>query len=629
MKFSYSLLKKLVPTIPAKEKFVKDFEPKAFEIEEIVGDMIDIKLTANRWTDAGSHLGMAKEIAAVYGMKRPEISGVKISKGKNNPKIKLTKDSGCSRYIGVRISLSRQGKTPEDIKKVLITCGERPISPIVDILNYVMLEIGQPMHAFDASKVEGGITVRKAKAGERLITIDNRELDFSDYQPIVISDDKKSLALAGVKGGKESEITSDTKEIILESATFNPVSIYKTSRKFNLSTSASQRYVHSMSPETAELAAKRAVELIQKVCGGKVVGVTDVYPTKIKARILNFDLERFAKLTGVAISLKEALKILSNLGFKMLGGNKVQPPLNRPDIEGFEDLVEEVIRIYGLDKVPSVAPKIPFTPLNDAVVIPMKADFKKELSLLGFNEIYSYSFTGDNTGIEILNPISSDYRFMRSSVFTNVQKAIDLNLKNYESFKLFEIGKVFPKLGEEYWNLGIAVYDRNRKDAFSDLKSSIKELFYRLGIIGEIKFVEVKSNELKITLSGKNIGSLHISERGDSGNAEIENIESLYAKKIRQKFSEISSFPSISRDLSFWIKKDGHSGDILEKIESLNVKFLDSVRLIDRFEKNGQTSITFSLTFQSKERTLSDIEVGAEIDRLVAAFGDLSSIVLR
>jgi len=305
----------MVPNLPAKKRVADELALKSFEVDGIEGDALDIKINSNRWSDAASHIGIAREAAAIFNSRSIPVKVFNLKKIKKGLGVRLNKDSDCYRYMGCKIELAKKGITPSWMKKYLRVCGLRSISPIVDILNYVMIEVGQPMHAFDAEKVKGDIIVRKAKKGEKIITIDGEEHKLSSSDT-VIADEEKLLAIAGIKGGKSAEITAKTKKVILEAANFDSVSVYKTSRDIKLDTDASRRYGHGMSSEKAYLGMGRALKLLEQICFAKPVSITDVHETREPRKFIKFDSDKFESITGVKVSKVQAIGILKKLGFK-------------------------------------------------------------------------------------------------------------------------------------------------------------------------------------------------------------------------------------------------------------------------------------------------------------------------
>lgn len=630
MKFSYSLLKKLIPGIPTINKFADELALKSFEVEETVGDMIDIKITANRWSDAASHRGIAREAAAIYGLKE-NFPAIRDLSKKNYGSLKVEiKDVSCSRYIGILMDIKKVGSSPSWMRKTLEVCGMRPINGVVDALNYIMLETGQPMHAFDADKVKGGIVVRKAKKGEKITTIDNREIELSSSDT-VIADAEKALAIAGIKGGKAAEITDKTKRIIIESACFAARDIYRTARDIKLQTDASQRYGHGMSPSTAALGAGRAVLLMEDICGGEVKSEADIYPKKQGKTVLKFDIERFTRITGVKIPKDKAFMMLRRLGFKVSPAGLVEVPAERLDVTIFEDLVEEVIRIYGLDAVQAVAPVVSLVPVHSDESYAYKERIKNAIATLGYDEIYSYSFGEDPTsGIELMNPMNQEKRFMRASIIPGLKKVIDDSSKKFDNIGIFEIGKVFDSLGTEHWSLAFAVYRKKDDQAFRDLKGVVLETMRKGGVV-DVSFGPGQSagDQLSIEIEGKKAGIFQVVEGGMVAYAEV-NLETMMASASQEfEYKPISPYPSIMRDVSVWVPEGVNVGDMMQGMEKSGAVNLEDTDIVDYFRDAERIAATFRLVFQSYKETLSDSQVDTEMKKITSVLEAIPGVKIR
>ncbi len=624
MKFSYSLIKKFAPGIPLAKKFANDLSLKSFEVEEIVGNMIDIKITANRWADAASHIGIAREAAAIYGIKNEIPKFAKIS-FKGNLAIRIEKDADTLRYIGAKLSLGKKGVTPSWMKKSLESAGLRSINAVVDILNYVMIETGQPMHVFDASVVSGTINPRKAKRGEKMTTLDGKTLVFSD-KDTVIADDKKILAAAGIKGGKDAEITGGTKEIIVEAATFDAVSVYRSARNIGLATDASQRYGHTVKPIKAEWGMSRAIALLTEICGAKTIAINDVYPKKSSIKKISWDNERFFSITGVRVSDKEAFAILKRLGFKIDAKGIIEAPEERNDIDIFEDIAEEVIRIYGLDNVIAESPKMEIVPQHDHPTVAFKKMVRMEMALAGFDEVYNYSFSEEETAIELANPLAENKRFMRNSLIPGIKKNLELNKKNFDNVRIFEIGKVFLSTTNEKNYLTAAISEKGNKESHRKLKGALQSATLRLGT--KIDFSD-NGETIFVMLGSERIGMLGSNKSGSESWFEID-LDKVADKASFVRFSPIPSYPSISRDISLWLDHGAKTGDAVLAVSEASLDNLESVSMTDRYEgENGKIAITIRLLFRSFEKTLSDKEVDNEMTKAISALNSRKGLILR
>jgi phenylalanyl-tRNA synthetase beta chain len=372
MKFSYNWLQSFFDKkLPRPEKLAEVLTMHSFEVEDVEkfgkDFVLDIDVLPNR-TDCYSHFGMAREISAILGLKLKEEKGNleedKNLKAENFASIKVV--SGCQRYSAKIIFDAKVKESPDWIKERLEVCGIKPINNVVDITNYVMLELGQPLHAFDLEKIEGKkIIVRFAKKGEKILTLDDEEYDL-DKDILVIADSKKPIAIAGIKGGKETGISEKTKVILLESANFDPITIRRGSIKLDLKTDASMRFSHGLDSNLTEIAANRAAYLISEICGGKVAkGILDFYPKKVFPKKIKLEIGKVESLLGTKIPKQKILKILKSLGFKVNQKLIVEVPTFRRDVSIQEDLIEEIGRIYGYEKIEKKFPGFCFGPSKE------------------------------------------------------------------------------------------------------------------------------------------------------------------------------------------------------------------------------------------------------------------------
>ena len=593
--------------------------------------MIDIKITANRWADAASYVGMAREIAAVFKIKNIYKTPLSAKwKGKGELKVGVKKGCGCGKYTASLVFLEKVGKTPAWMVHVLETSGMRSINPIADITNYVALETGQPMHAFDAEKITSGIFVRKAANGEKMTTLDGKEIILSD-KDTVITDKEKILAIAGIKGGKEAETTLKTKTVILEAANFDSVSTYKTSVRVGIKTDSSQRFIHGVSYNLMDIATDRAIELLAEICGGKLIERADIVTEKPKGKTaIKFDIERFNHLMGTEIKSKEAFDILKRLGFKEIKTSFFEVPWWRLDIERFEDFAEEVIRMYGLDKLISVPPTMSVMPINDDPMVAVKERAKRALTLLGYDEIYLYSLGAEeNPAAEILNPMAEDKKWMRPSLLNGIEKACKENHRWFDEIKMFEIGKIFPKTGGEKWSLGICYGKRKEKNAHRELKGAVSNFIKQMGIT-DFDLVPEGNDSLSIKIDGERTGIIKIYGKGDLSMAEID-LEALYRHMEGEaEYEPVSSYPSIIRDISLWLNAGARVGDVMQAIELSKAENITDSDLIDQYEgENGMTAVTIRIVFQSFDKTLSDAEADSEMAKIIKILSGKNNVEIR
>ena len=496
MNFSYNWLQSFFKKeLPGPEKLAELLTMHSFEVKEVKkfknDRVLDIDVLPNRVPDCFSHLGVAREIAAItgYGLRitgyepkedkkpstraklgagpvphRNEVSGAGL-KARDFVKIEVKEKTACPRYTAGVISGVKVGPSPKWLKDKLEICGLQSINNIVDIANFVMLETGQPLHAFDLEKLEGKrIVVRFAKRRERIVTLDEKTSELNP-EILVITDTKRPVAIAGIKGGIMPKIDGKTKIVVLESANFNPRVVRRASQKLNLKTDASLRFEHGIDPNLTEFAIHRAAFLIQKIAQGKIAkGLVDFYPRKVLPKKIKLDSDYVNCLLGIEITAKEIKDILERLKFKVTQVRPrskdkeitVEVPSFRLDINLAEDLIEEIGRIYGFQRIPAHPPLVSLIPPERNLNIFWEDFVKDILKEAGFFEVYNYSFISEKVAkifgyqikdlIEIENPISSEQKFLRPSLTLNLLKNVKDNKKNLGEIKIFELGKIFTPL---------------------------------------------------------------------------------------------------------------------------------------------------------------------------------------
>ena len=608
MIFSYNWLQSFFKkTLPQPEKLADLLTMHSFEVEGIKkiknDSAIDIDVTPNRGADCFSHIGIAREVSVLL---KDELKIPIVSKNENKKKetrnlIKITVEDkkACPRYTAKLIKNVKASPSPNWLKERLEICGIRSINSIIDITNYIMLETGQPLHAFDYDKLLGQkpkrIIVRFAKKGEHITVLGDKDYKL-DEKTLLIADQENPIAIAGIKGGKIPKIDKKTKNIVLESANFNPRIIRSTSRKINLRTDASWRFEHGVDPNLTEFAINRATDLIRQLFKESISQETiDVYPKKILPREVRLDLDYIKKLLGVAISLKEIKNILEKLDFKGLhlvnnSSLIVKIPTYRTDVSIPEDLVEEIGRIYGYKKISSV-------PLLNTMTVPRKNwnvfwqdTIKNILKELDFTEVYNYSFIGKEMTeglkqkdlIEIENPPSSRFRYLRPSLLPNLLRNIKDNLKHFDDVQLFEMGKVFRK-GKIRENNHLCAI--TTKSSFFQLKGISDFLLGKLGI-SNIQYNEYKSNkrdfnflelgrraEIKINhqkigilgeISQQWLSSFGVNKKVFALNLELDKL--FKQASAEKRYTPISPHPLATRDVSTLVPSKTKVIDVLDTI---------------------------------------------------------------
>jgi len=608
---------------------------KAFETEPLPGDAFEVKLSPNRYSDAASHWGIAREAAAIFNLKTKieDKRIVNFPEDKGLLKIKVLDKKLCPRYAGRLFELKKVGSSPQWMKKILDSCGLRPINGVVDIMNYVMLETGQPLHAFDANEIEKGIIVRNAKNKEEVTSLDGVKYHL-DEKDIVIADNKGPLAIAGVKGGKRAEVYKNTKRIIVEAANFDQVSIYKTMKKLPLVTDASLRFSHGLNPRLAIVGIDRATILLRNILGAKLLDSMDVSAKLPGKKVIEFDVDKFNKFIGLNLDKKSAITYLKRLGFIIRDSKKtnsflVEPSVLRDDINIFEDLAEEVVRLCGLNELKSLPPVVGLHPAEVQDDVVLKNKIRKILVGFGFSEVYNYSFVGqkDKDSLELENPISQDKKYLRISLSLVLKGNLRANSKDFGNIRIFEVGRVWSTKGESL-HLGIALKE---EDALLYLKGVLSHLLEGVGLV-EILMRPDGKNHLLIESDHDIFGSIEVVHKGEAV-AEI-NLDNLVKLTLGEnEYHPLPKYPAVMRDISIVVPTEVRVGEVMEVIDNLSLKDVEDVDLIDYFEKFGgdpkKKSLTFRIVFRSGEKTLRDGEVDTEFAKVSRALTNSLKAVIR
>lgn len=625
MKFSYSLLKKLVPSLPSKEKAIKALNLHVFEAADERGDVIEVSVPPNRFSDASSHAGLARELAALFRLKFPW--GKKFDAllapgalapfahdGEKTLSVEV-KTKECARYTAAYFEGVKIKKSPAWITRTLRACGIRPINNVVDIMNYVMLETGQPMHAFDGDKIEDRkIIVRKAKKGEAMVTLSGDRIAL-DGSELVIADTMGPLGLAGIKGGKRAEVDAHTERVVIEAANFDGTRIYRTSRKFGLLTDAAQRFSRRISPDLTQAAVLRAASLLREIAGAQEKMIIDRYPLRQPMKTVRLDESRIGAIAGYSFPKNEITRTLARLGFSIGKASRIIIPPLREDIETIDDIAEEVVRVFGYDRIPAVPPRAHLHPSGYEDRIVLKDLMRNTLKGLGYDEVYTSSFISKEAGekygnigelIAPSNPFSSDYFYLRPSIADNLAESARENMKFLDEVRIFEIGHAFRKSErgtEEIQMLGMAA--SSKEDEFFSLKGAWNALVASLGIVNS-EFIERARNRFDIVSGKKTIGLVYrTAEKGRIYNVLEARLDALLklAEKERE-FLPLPKYPAIIRDLSVIGREDLRVGDLMHAIRDADERIVD-VDIIDEYGEN----LAFRIVFQSDARTLTDAEV--------------------
>ena len=599
MKISYNWLKWYIPEAPDRDKLADIFTYHICEVESVEkkeGDTIfDINILPNRSHDLLSHKGVAQELASLLNISYtdPTPKYKTPSSVATNLKIDIKTDK-CRRFMGRVVRNVKVGPSPDWVVNHLESIGERSINNLVDATNIVMYNTGQPTHCFDLDKLEGGIIVRPSLKDDVLnllpSTKNPKGVVVKDKEGVMlVCDEKKPLALAGIKGGADSGVSDNTTNIILEVGNFDPISIRKTAQALNIFTDARKRFENDLSPELAPYAMRELSTLIFEMFPDATFeDIVDVYTVKQKEKKLKFSADRISKILGLEVSVVEIGNILERykIGYKNEGDvfEIIVPPM-RLDLTCEEDMAEEIGRILGYDKVKPIIPKINFTPKVNETYIKMSA-VRNELRSKGYSEVMSYAFC-DKGEIEVMQS-ASDKKLLRTNLADGLKERLKLNkinsaLLEMKEVKIFEIGSVFKKGSEETH----VAY--NEKDGI--IEKTLDELYQAV--------------TAGVFSSGPRKKSPDHSENTPAVTANLE------------KFKMWSLYPFISRDIALWVPESVVAGDV-EKIirENMGELVVHGPYLFDEFKKDGKISYAFRLIFQSYERTLTDLEVGTFFDKI-------------
>ncbi len=620
---------------------------------ELDDEVIDFELTSNRG-DLLSILGMAYEIGALY---QKPVKDIDLSHQENQEDINTQfqldiQTENCPLFLAKKVKNVTIKESPTFIKNRLIASGIRPINNIVDISNYVMLETGQPLHYYDADRLGEKLIVRMAKDKEELTTLDNQKRILSD-QDIVIATDQEAVGLAGVMGGLTTEIEEDTKNIIIESAIFHASTIRKTAKKV-LRSEASSRFEKGLDPKRTYMAIERSCHLLEKYADAEIVGgLVEYNHIDSNDRQITITTEKINRVLGTNLSDEEVISTIEKLAFKVekqeTGKLLITVPTRRTDIYIPEDIIEEVGRIYGIDKIEG---RKLILPVVSGYVDKKKRYIRNKLADLGLNETLSYALINENEvglftndefeKVKVLDPMSEEKTTLRYSLLPSLMNIYEYNkARGQKEISIFEIGKGFSRVNDQYieenklailmsgdYYLGI----QKEKVDFYIIKGILEEILESLGYQNRYRLeknTKIKElhpgqsatiilNNLEIGLIGKVHPSL---TKEDIYVLEI-NLDKLFNFRVKaMQYKEISKYPSISKDVAFIIKKEQTASELIETIKKSGGKLLTNITIFDVYEGENigsdERSIAFNLTFQDQNRTLNDEEVMTLFEKII------------
>ena len=668
---------KVIPTAHKDGIFILD-QPYAlgqdvFTALELYEKTVEFEITPNR-PDCLSMLGMAREAAAVFGgeLIYPETTCLKEEgKASDYISVEIKKPELCSRYTARVVKDIKITPSPWWLQKRLITAGMRPINVIVDITNYVMLEYGQPIHAFDLRMIAGNkIIVDTAEPGQSFTTLDGTSRKLT-RDTLLIRDGEKAIAIAGIMGGLNSEILPDTTCILIESANFSGDNIRSSSKKLGLRTEASARFEKGIDANLCPQACDRVLQLIEEIGAGTIIkGSVDAYPMAQAPKTTSIRTDRVNALLGINLSTNEMEKILQRLEMKtesFEGIIKVTPPTVRQDLAAEIDFVEEIARLYGYDHLPVTLPKGNLIAQKPRRQI-LRDLTKESLVGLGMNEIQTYSFANpkglDNLNIppesllrnyvKLLNPLGEDSGIMRTSLAPNMMEVLGRNYsRNITKVKAFEIGNIFldfdanpEDLPSECEFLILAAYGEG--ETFFTLKGVLSEFFIKLGL-KDISFVPKENYPLyhfgrcaSIICDGAVLGIMgevhpdvteryHIDVRVYSCELDLDKLYTL--ANIERLYAPLPKYPAVSRDIALLVSENVFAGAIEAMIKENAGALLEKVELFDVYRgkqvKEGHKSVAFTLTYRDPNKTLTDDEVVKVHQRVLDALKDKMNAVLR
>ena len=644
--------------------------------------LIEIGLTPNR-TDAMSHYGVARDLHAALNVLKQKseltpissesFDNLKIS-GKNPIEVEIKNPELAPRYAGLYLENIEVKPSPEWIQEKLKTIGLNPINNVVDITNYILHDLGQPLHAFDAEKISGKkIIVQQLPAGTEFTTLDgvNRKLNGSE---LMICDENGGMCMAGIYGGMNSGVTETTKSIFLESAYFDPVSIRKSSKAHGLNTDSSFRFERGADPNMTLTALKKAAMMLAEFAGAEIQGeIFDFYPAPIENFKTVLRYHKLDQLLGERLHREQVKGILELLDIQIVSESnetlEVSIPPYRADVQREVDVIEEILRIYGYNKI-KTPEKISFTPVKNTEKDAQKIEnaIAQTLIARGFHEAMNNSVVksgiqqiyglDESKSVKLLNPLSSDLSVMRQSMLSGLLENTAYNINRKTSdIKLFEFGKIYNKTEEHQENYRLAILmsgnkshenwaTQEEKTNFFTLKGKVFEIFKRLGIhqIEEKPYSNlIYSDALSLEKDGKTLGSLGKIHKNILKKTDISQ-EVFYAElnwelmleiaiSSQLKFKEIAKFPAVNRDLALLIDQNILYSELYNSTQNLNISLLKSMELFDVYEGDklpeGKKSYAMSFVLQNEEKTLSDVEIENVMNELIRNFQQNFNAELR
>lgn len=619
----------------------------ALGLDDVV---FDIDILPNRAHDCLCHYGVARELAVLFGLNIEEFlvtSPKEVKSCVEGLQVEVQNFDKCRRYSARLVQNVCIQESPKELQQLLVSCGLRSINNVVDITNYIMFTYGQPLHSFDADKVCGDIVVRVANVGEEIIALDDKKY-ILDKNDLVICDSEKILAIAGVIGGKESAVTSTTKNIILESANFEGTGIRKTARKLKISTDSAYRFEREIDYNMTLGCLEQASGMVRDLTSGAVFSdIVDVYQQITTPKVITFSLSRIDNFLGIHIVPKVAEKILTALGFSVVLTDEIMivtVPSHRLDIEKVNDILEEIARIYGYDQIPTENMQIPMSSVKQSREWHFKRQARSILMGMGFVETYNYSFIGHNDidklqfcdqCVELKNYLSEEAKYFRPSLVSGFLKNIQENGKYFDDFRMFELGSVAYKIANgvmtERVSLGGLMYVKDITELdFLHLKGCLESMFQLLGVrgvefsVGDImrignfwyngRVAEIQTQDKYLGVMGE--VSPQVLEKYDiTGKVLVFELEAQAICSVMESkaYQPINRMPLSEFDISAVFDIVLQWKDIKDTVLSINSPFIISVVPFDVYQGEAlgenSKSLAFRVTLQSREKTLSDADI--------------------
>jgi phenylalanyl-tRNA synthetase beta chain len=594
------------------------------DVLPLVDDVLVVEATGNR-PDLLAVYGIAREVATIYDLELATPPGTDPEQAADEPVDVQVEDlEGAPRYIGRLFRDVNVGPSPVWLKSRLLAAGMRPISNVVDVTNYAMLALGNPLHAFDYATLRGErIVVRRARPGEKLRTLDGVERDLTP-DDLMIADAERSIALAGIMGGEETEIGESTGEVLLEAANFEPTTIYRTSERLRLRTEGSNRWEKGVDPYLAEQAAVLATQLLVELAGARWVGHTDVKGELPQRPVVEFRPERADRLIGIGTPADTQRLLLERLGFETADGQVTVPTWRARDVTREVDVIEEVAR-FRLEDVPFTLPvrRAMFGSLTRQQQV--RRRLEDVLVGLGFSEVYTPSMVADNTPWKLQEPISVELANLRTRLLPNLVEAVRMNLDaGAQKIALFEIARVYLA-GDELPDERVRVAGI-LEGGFSRAKGVVEAVYAALK--AEPGFERTDDQLLHpgkaAQASAGIVGELHPGLLdGEWGVFELELAELFAGSRDPVPYEDIITYPPVRQDLAFAVAEDVAAGDLVAAAHEAAGPELREMRAFDVYHGDqvgeGRKSIAFAVTFQSSERTLSDEDAAALREKIVSA----------